>query len=63
MYKTLIFSIIGRTLVIFAVLLFVLGVVYITQNTKYLWLLLLLPICEFVPVYEIKHRSNDDGKD
>lgn len=63
MYKAVIFSIIGRVVVILAVLSFVFGLFYITQDKSCLWFLLLVIICNFIPAYEIKHRSNNDGKD
>lgn len=52
--KTIICSVICRVIVIIAVLSFVFGVVWLTNNTKFLWLLFLIFSAEFIPTYEIK---------
>ncbi len=48
-----VWSIIGRVIALIAVLAFVFGIVYITQNTKFLWLLFLIFTIELIPKYEI----------
>ena len=56
--KYVVWSIIGRLIALIAILAFVFGIVYITQNTKFLWLLFLLFAVEFVPVYNITTKGN-----
>lgn len=60
--KTPIYSIIGRLIAYLAVLAFVFGIVYMTQNTAYLWLLLLILTVDYVPTYEEKriYKNNND---
>ena len=52
--KLLVISIIARLLAFLGVLSFVFTIVYITNNTKFLWLLLLLLTVDLIPVYETK---------
>lgn len=61
--KAVIVSIIARLIAFLGVFAFVFGIVYITKNTGYLWLLFLLFTVEYVPLYENKviRRANDDG--
>lgn len=54
--KAVIFSIIGRVIALALILAFVFGVVYITSNTKFLWLLFLIFCIDYVPIYESKTK-------
>ena len=56
--KLLVISIIARLLAFLGVLSFVFTIVYITNNTKFLWLLLLLLTVDLIPVYETKIVTN-----
>ena len=62
--KAVIVSVICRLLAYISVLAFVFGVVALSGNYNFLWLLLLLLTCEFVPTYQEKEVKNDrtDGK-
>lgn len=57
--KAIIVSVICRLLAYIAVLAFVFGIVFLSGNYKFLWLLLLLLTCGFVPVYERKGYEDD----
>lgn len=59
--KAVIISIICRCLAFIAVLAFVFGIVYITKNPKYLWLLFLIISVYSVPTYECKGITNTDA--
>ena len=54
MMKAVIISIIARLVAFLGVLGFVFGIVYMTKNTKFLWLLLLLLAVDLVPTYETR---------
>lgn len=62
--KAIIVSSICRLLAYISVLAFVFGIVALSGNYNFLWLLLLLLTCALVPVYESKGDKNDrtDGK-
>ena len=62
--KAVIISIICRCLAYVAILAFVFGVVYLTKNTKYLWLLLLIVTADYVPTYDLVgvNDTNDKAK-
>lgn len=57
--KIVIISVICRLIAYISVLAFVYGVVAVSGNPKYLWLLALLITCELVPTYEIGHKDNE----
>ena len=59
--KAVIVSIICRCLAFLAILAFVFGIVYMTKNTRYLWLLCLLATVYCVPTYECKGVTNTDN--
>ena len=48
--KAIIWAIIGRLLALFIILAFIFGIVYITSNPKFLWLLPLIFCVEYIPV-------------
>lgn len=62
--KAIIVSLICRLLAYISVLAFVFGIVALSGNYNFLWLLLLLLTCALVPVCESKGDKNDrtDGK-
>ena len=61
MMKAVIISIIARLMAFLCVLGFVFGIVYITNDMRFLWLLWLLLAVEFVPVYSYKgHAGNNE---
>lgn len=62
--KAVIVSLICRLLAYMSVLAFVFGIVTLSGNYNFLWLLLLLLTCEFVPTYQTKGDKNDrtDGE-
>ena len=57
MYKGVIASIVAHVLVILSVLAFVFGIVYITNNTGFLWLLFLLLATELLPNYKFEETT------
>lgn len=59
--RIIIISIICRTIAIIAVLAFVFGLVYISGSYSFLWLLLLIIACTFIPVYA--YDSNDETQE
>lgn len=50
--KAVIISIIARLVAFLSVLGFVFGIVYITNDMRFLWLLWMLLAIEFIPTYE-----------
>ena len=58
--KVMIWALICRAIVILAILGFVLAIVKITNNTKFLWLLFLVLSAELIPTYEIKSEKRDE---
>ena len=56
--KAVIVSLIARLVVILGVLAFVFAIVYVTGNTKFLWLLFLLVSVFFIPTYT--YTENDE---
>lgn len=52
-------SVIFRFLAFAIVLAFVFGLVYISNNYKFLWFLFLLPTCTFIPVYQTPKQISD----
>lgn len=63
MMKAVIISIIARLLAFLGVLGFVFGIVYITNDMIFLWLLCLLPAVDFVPVYKTTELKDGDNED
>lgn len=59
--RIIIISIICRTIAIIAVLAFVFGLVYISGSYSFLWLLLLIISCTYIPVYA--YDSNDETQE
>lgn len=62
-YKGVIASIIAHVLVILSVLAFVFGIVYITNNTGFLWLLFLLLTTELLPNYKFEETTTRTKQD
>lgn len=62
--RAIIVSLICRLLAYISVLAFIFGVVFLSENYNFLWLLFLLLTCEFVPTYQVKEVKDDrtDGK-
>lgn len=52
-------AVICRLLAYIAVLAFVFGLVYITNNYKFLWFLLLLCTCELIPIYQTPEQISN----
>ena len=52
-------AVICRFLAFVAILAFVFALVYVSNNYKFLWFLLLLPTCEFIPCYETPKQVSD----
>lgn len=61
--KPILWSILGKVLVIIAVLAFVLCLVLVTKNEDHLWLLFLLMCAEMIPTYSLKtHKENEEDE-
>ena len=57
--KAIIVAVICRLLAYISVLSFVFGIVALSGNYNFLWLLLLLLTCEFVPTYRFEGGKNE----
>lgn len=60
-YIGVFFGIIGRLIAFIAILGFVFGIVALSGNYEFLWLLWLLPTVEFIPTYNFTTYSDDDA--
>ena len=61
--KAIIISLICRTLAFIAVLAFVFGICFFTNNLHFLWLLFLILTVEFIPVFTFKRVSSVSNED